>query len=77
MLSFAEWYFLTDYSYILENHFYFVNVPGYCFEPSLSRIFCVNNSVKELLLHTKVIRPIYFAYHCFARSLFAEKKRNR
>ena len=46
--SFIERYFLTDYSYILENHFYFVNVPDYCFKPSLSRIFCVNSSVKVL-----------------------------
>ena len=44
----TERYFLTDYSYILENHFYFVNVPDYCFKPSLSRIFCVNSSVKVL-----------------------------
>ena len=28
--GFTERYFLTDYSYILENDFYFVNVPGYC-----------------------------------------------
>ena len=46
--GFTERYFLTDYSYILENHFYFVNVPDYCFKPSLSRIFCVNSSVKVL-----------------------------
>ena len=46
--GFTEWYFLTDYSYILENHFYFVNAPSYCFKPSLSRIFCVNSSVKVL-----------------------------
>ena len=44
--GFTERYFLTDYSYILENHFYFVNVPDYCFKPSLSRTFCVNCSVK-------------------------------
>ena len=25
--GFTEQYILTDYSYILENHFYFVNVP--------------------------------------------------
>ena len=24
---------ITDYSYILENHFYFVNAPEYCFKP--------------------------------------------
>ena len=41
-------YFLTDYSYILKNHFYFVNSSDYCFKPSLSRIFCVNSSVKVL-----------------------------
>ena len=46
--GFTERYFPTDYSYILENHFYFVNVPDYCFKPSLSRIFCVNSSVKVL-----------------------------
>ena len=40
--------FLTDYSYILENDFYFVNVPDYCFKPSSSRTFCVNSSVKVL-----------------------------
>ena len=44
--GFTERYLLTDYSYFLENHFYFVNVPDYCFKPSLSRIFSVNSSVK-------------------------------
>ena len=46
--GFTERYFLTDYSYILENHFYFVNALGYCFKLSLSRIFCVNSSIKVL-----------------------------
>ena len=46
--GFTERYFLSDYSYILENHFYFVNAPDYCLKPSLSRIFCVNSSVKVL-----------------------------
>ena len=46
--GFTEWYFLTASSYILENHFYFVNAPDYCFNPSLSRIFCVNSLVKVL-----------------------------
>ena len=36
------------YNYILENHFYFVNAPDYCFKPSLSRIFWVSGSVKVL-----------------------------
>ena len=47
--GFTERYFLIDYSYILENHFYFVNVPNYCFKPSLSRTFCVNSSVEVLI----------------------------
>ena len=46
--SFTERYFLTDYSYISENHLYFVNVSDYCFKPSLSRIFFLNSSVKVL-----------------------------
>ena len=72
--GFTERYFLTDYSYILENHFYFVNVPDYCFKPSLSRIFCVNSSVKVLSPQYEGPSTIYFAHHCFARSLFTEKK---
>ena len=32
--GFTERNVLTDYSYILENHFYFVNPPDYCFKPS-------------------------------------------
>ena len=76
--GFTERYFLTDYSYILENHFYFVNVPDYCFKPSLSRIFCVNSSVKIVsycLLNSKVLRPIYFVDHYFAHSLITEKRK--
>ena len=46
--DFTERYFLTDYGYILEKNFYFVNKPDYCFKPSLSRVFCVNSSVKVL-----------------------------
>ena len=46
--GFTERYFLTDYSYILENHFYFINARDYCYKPSLSRVFCVNSSVKVL-----------------------------
>ena len=42
--DFIERYFLTDNSFILENHFYSVNAPDYCFKP-LTRIFCVNSSV--------------------------------
>ena len=41
-------YFLTDFSYILGNHFYFVNAPDCCFKPNLSWILCVNSSVKVL-----------------------------
>ena len=46
--GFTGRYFLIDFSYILENHFYFVNKPDYCFKTSLFRIFCVNSSVKVL-----------------------------
>ena len=48
--GFTERYFLTGYSYVFENHFYFVYTPGYCFKHSLSRIFCLNSSVKVLSL---------------------------
>ena len=44
----TEGYFLADCRYILENHFYIVNAPGYCFKRFLSRIFCVNSSIKVL-----------------------------
>ena len=37
--GFAEWYFLTNCSYILENHFYFVKAPDYCFESFYSESF--------------------------------------
>ena len=46
--GFTERYFLTDYSYIFENHFYFINAPEYCFKSSLSRTFCGNSCVKVL-----------------------------
>ena len=46
--GFTERYFPTLYSYILKNHFYFVNVTDYFIKPSLSRTFCVNNSVEVL-----------------------------
>ena len=46
--GFTGRYFLIDYSYILVNPFYFVNAPEYSFKPSLSRIFCVNSSLKVL-----------------------------
>ena len=44
--GFTERYFLTGYSYILENHFYFVNAPSHCFKLSLSDYFVINSSVK-------------------------------
>ena len=46
--GFTERYFLVNYSYILENHIYSINVPDCCFKTSLSRIFYVNDSVKVL-----------------------------
>ena len=46
--GFTERHFLTDYSYILENHLYFVNAPDYFFKLFLPWIVCVNSSVKVL-----------------------------
>ena len=46
--SFAEKYFLRGYSYISESHFYFANTSDYCFKLSLSRVFCINSSIKLL-----------------------------
>ena len=42
--GFTERYFLTDYNYILENHFYFVKAPDYCFKSLFSIIFSINSS---------------------------------
>ena len=44
--GFTERYCLTNYSHILQNHFYFVNAPDYCFKSSLFTIFCVNSDAK-------------------------------
>ena len=71
----TEQYFLTESSYILENHFHFVNAPDYFPKSSLCRIICVNSSVKVLSPRYNFLRSIYFAHHCFARSLFAERKK--
>ena len=72
--GFTEWYFLTDYSYILENHFYFVNAPYYCFKPSLSRIFCVNSSVnnrkKEIGFVAKLFSKYFFVPKVIPRNVF-------
>ena len=72
--GFTERYLLTDYSYILENHFYFVNAPDYCFKLFLSWRFSVNSSVKVFSPQYWGLRPKYFAHHRFARSLFTERK---
>ena len=72
--GFTERYFLTNYSYILENHFYFVNAPDYCFKLSLSRIACVNSSVKVLSLQYEG-PSTHLTHHSFARSLFTERKK--
>ena len=45
--GFTQRYFVIDYSYILEKHL-FRKCTHYCFKPSLSRIFCVNSSLKVL-----------------------------
>ena len=77
--SFTERYFLTDYSYILENHFYFVNAPAYSFKLSLSRIFCVNSSVKVFCtssFYTFIIyrkKEIVFVVKFFPKYFFGPK----
>ena len=59
--GFTEPYFLTGYSYILENNFYFLYARDYCFKPSLSRIFCVNSFVKVLPLQYE--GPLTHLFH--------------
>ena len=73
--GFTERYFLTDCSYISENHFYFVNASDYCFKPSLSSIFCVNSSLKVLSPRYEVPSIHVFRWLFVARSLFTERKK--
>ena len=80
---FTERYFLADYSYISENHFYFVNPPDYCFKLSLSRIACVNSSVGPLtyIFHTSSLymfiiyrkKEIGFVAKFFSKYFFGPK----
>ena len=66
--GFTERYFLTDYSCILENHFYFINAR-YCFyKPSLSRVFCINSSVK--VLSPQYESPSTHIFHASSLSTF-------
>ena len=73
--GFTKRYFLIDYSYILENHFYFVKAPNYCLKPSLSRIFCVNSYVKvhegPYSLYPSISHIITLHVH------YLQKERNR
>ena len=75
--DFTGQYLLTeDYSYILANHFYYVNPPDFCFKPSLSRIFCVNSSVKVLSpRYEGPSNHLFRTHHRFAPSLFTERKK--
>ena len=75
--GFTERYFPTDYSYILENHFYFVNVSDYYFKPSLSRIFCVNRSVKVLSPQYEGPSTHIFCTWLLCTFIIYRKKRNR
>ena len=72
--GFSEWYFRTNYSYISENHFYFVNAPD-CFKSSLFRIFCVNSSAKVLSRRYEGPLTHIFRTSSLARSLFRERKK--
>ena len=72
--GFTERYFLTDYGYILENHFYFVNESDYCFKTSFSRIFCVNSSVKVLSSRYQVPSTHLFRTSSFCTFIIYRKK---
>ena len=72
----AERYFLTDCSYILENHFYFVNAPGYCFKPSSSRIFCVNSS-KSIVSSIRRFFDPYISHIIALHVHYLQKERNK
>ena len=76
--SFTERYFLTDYSYILENHFYFVNVSDYCFKPSLSRIFFLNcKNCKSIVSSIKRSFDPYISHIIALHVNCLQKERNR
>ena len=65
--SFTKRYFLTDYSYILENHFYFVNAPNSCFKLSSSSIVSsIQRSFNPYISHIIVLHIHYL-----------QKERNR
>ena len=73
--GFAQRYFLTDYSYILGKHFHFVKAPDFCLKHALSRIFCVNSSVKVLYAQYEGPSTHNFPHHHFALSSFTETKK--
>ena len=76
--SLTERYFLTDYSYILENHFYFVNVSDYCFKPSLSRIFFLNcKNCKSIVSSIKRSFDPYISHIIALHVNCLQKERNR
>ena len=76
--GFTERYFLTDYSYILENHFYFVNVSDYCFKPSLSRIFFLNcKNCKSIVSSIKRSFDPYISHIIALHVNCLQKERNR
>ena len=71
--GFTGQYFLTDYSYILENHFHFINELDYCFKLSLSRIACVNSSVKVLSPQYEV--PLTYIFHTLLCTFIIYRKK--
>ena len=73
--GFTQRYLLADYSYILGNHFHFVNALDFCFKTFLSRIFCVNSSVKVFSPQYERPSTHNFPHHRFARSSFTERKK--
>ena len=76
--DFTERYLVTDYSYILENHFYFVNVSDYCFKHYLSRIFCVNKQLcKSTVSSIRRSFDPYISHIIVLHVHYLQKERNR
>ena len=72
--GFTERYFLTGYGNILENDFYFVYAPDYCFKPSLFRIFCVNCSIKVFSLRHEGLSTHLFRTSSLCMFIIYRKK---
>ena len=75
--GFTERYFLTDYSYILENHIYFVNPPDYWLLTLYPECFALIAPWRYCLLNTKVIYYTYISHIITLQVHYLQKERNR